>query len=488
MMLCNYLKKIEARIAGKAVNTEIDLEPTADWNAASENSLLFIFKRVSGEYSLPENVKPNGIPYAIVCDEDYRAHPDIALVIRVDDPRAAYAHACYLHLGVDKSDMKIIGVTGTNGKTTTATLIHSILNKSGVKAAFVGTGLIKLGEETVSNEAYTMTTPDPELLYPMLKEFDKAGCKAVVMEVSSHALALGKLSPLNFDIAVFTNLSHEHMDFHNSIEEYFLEKRKLFEKASLCLINIDDAYGRRLYEEYKTKSLSAGVLYAADYYATDIESVGLRGLRYFFRSKSFLFKMKTALIGCFNIYNTMLAAATAITFGIAPCDVKKIINLHEPVCGRMEIIHKEPTVIIDYAHTPLAVEATLKEIRKAIPKNASLITVLGCGGNRDKGKRPKMGDLAAQFSSILILTEDNSRNECRESIIADILSGIPMCERKKCDIVIDRKMAIKKALDLAGTMDAVVILGKGHERYIIDKNGKHEFDERAIVKEHYNEG
>lgn len=466
-------------IPNSTPDTEINIATSV--SMCDEYSILFITPRVSGGYSV--NINDLSIkPLLIISDSDFPDTPGI-YTIRLINPRAALALAYQAYYGIKNGDLTLIAVTGTNGKTSTATLIYDILEGDGIKVGFIGTGLVKYGTHILSGEHYSMTTPDPDFLYSILAKMKGGGCTAVVMEASSHSIALSKLVGLIFDIAVFTNLSGEHLDFHSDIEEYFRVKASLFENTKRAIINIDDEYGSRLYNLYKEKSLSVGIMNKADIYATDIELEGVDGSTFFYRTKKLISKIKTRLVGAFNVYNILMAMAAAIEFGIAPCIAKRIINEHGAIRGRCDVVWKKPLVVIDYAHTPFALENALKSLYSKFISKQSIICLVGCGGERDTKKRPEVARIATKYARHTVICEDNSRGEPFEKIAAEILSGAP--DNKCITVIEDRKSAIRHALSLAGENDIVAIIGKGHEEYIIDKNGKRHFSERAIIREYF---
>lgn len=462
---------------------DAEIKIAASIEDCDEESALFILPRVSGGYSV--DIKDLNIrPALIIASKDFPA-PTGLKIIRHDNVRAAFALAYRELYKIRPGDFNLIAVTGTNGKTSTATLIYDILKKDGVKVGFIGTGMIKYGTHILTGEHYSMTTPDPDFLYSALSKMKDSGYKTVVMEASSHSIALSKLTGLVFDIGIFTNLSGEHLDFHKDMDEYFKVKASLFENCKRAIINIDDPYGERLYNIYKEKSISVGILKRADVFATDIELLGVLGSTFFYRTNSLITKIKTKLVGAFNVYNILMAMSAAIEFGIAPCIAKGVINEHSSIKGRLEIVWQDPIVIIDYAHTPFALENALKSLYSRFIYRQNIICLFGCGGERDTKKRPEFARIATKYARHTVITEDNSRGEPFEKIVSDILIGV---RNKECVTVIEeRRTAIRYALSLAGRGDIVAIIGKGHEEYIIDKNGKRQFSERAIIKEYFEE-
>lgn len=416
------------------------------------------------------------LPLAIICDAN-TILPENIPAIRVSNPRLAMALAFYRYESPRLENIRIIGVTGTNGKTSTATMIYNVLSEAGYKTGFMGTGKIVIDKKDITDEDYSMTTPDPPLLYKSLRRMAEEGCDVIVMEVSSHALALNKLAPIKFDIGVFTNLSSEHLDFHKSMDMYFKAKMELFNLCELAIINIDDKYGRLAFDLCDTRKISAGILWRGNVWATNIKNNGFDGIEYLFHGDSYSFKMKLPLPGVYNAYNSMLAAAVCIEMGVKPCQVKEIMSRLSPVPGRYEIINDRISVIIDYAHTSAAFRNIMSELSKARGGN-KLTVVFGCGGNRDKAKRSIMAKIAEEYADRIIVTSDNSRSEDPKDIISDIIRGF---DRGNYEIREDRTTAINTAITQAEDGDIVAIIGKGAEKYNIDKTGYHPFDEKEII-------
>ncbi len=472
MKLSELILKREAVEYGATGNEEITQIGTA---VDSPGGVLLVITGDSAERHLRDDAPR---PAAILCGTQVTVRENIPC-IKVENVRAAAAYACARLWSYRNGEMLMVGVTGTNGKTGTARFLQKALGAGGYKVGFIGTGAIEAPEKCLSDRYYSMTTPDPWVLFPALSEFKASGCSAVVMEVSSHALALDKVTPIEFDYGIFLNLTPEHLDFHKDMEEYFAAKKRLLDSSRTAVINLDDPYGRRLYKESWKNSISVGVLWRGDVYATHVEDGGFSGVEYMYHGKNFNFTMRLKTAGVHNVYNSMLATAVAADIGVRPCVIKEALADMNGICGRFEIIKDRITVIIDYAHTDKAMEALLSEIRKYTPSSVRLHTVFGCGGERDKSKRPRMAAVAERYSDLITVTSDNPRREDPGQIITQILAGFTGDTHK---VIEDRAEAITNAIVNAEDGDIVVLVGKGAERYSIDKSGYREFDERKIVR------
>ena len=477
MKLCKLIFDDECFLTQEERDIEIE-NITCEVKKSDADTLLFILN----ESALNDFINSKASVKAIVFDQKAEL-PSKKLgrkvkIFKTENVRKLFSFAYSRFCDIDYSRIKFIGITGTNGKTSIASFITKVLEDNGHKVGFIGTGKIILDGAVISDEEYSMTTPDPWVLYPTIKLMEDAGCDIIVMEVSSHALALDKTSPIHFDYAVFSNLGAEHLDFHKNMEQYFLSKKKLFAQCSVGVFNIDDSYGRRACREFEKRKISVGILWQGDVWATHIVNKGFDGTEYMYRDHSFLFKMKLQLAGIHNIYNSMLAAAVCIDFGIKPCDVKHSLGVISTLPGRFEIIKSDITVIIDYAHTPAAYESLLKEIVRAKLPAEKLITVFGCGGERDKEKRPLIAKIAERYSDEIYVTSDNPRSEPPERIIKDITAGFVGSGYK---IITERENAIYEAILSAQSGSIVAIIGKGAEKYSIDSTGYHTFDEKAII-------
>lgn len=401
-------------------------------------------------------------------------------VIKCNDTRKALAVMAANYYDNPSKKMKIIGITGTNGKTTTAFMIKDILESSGKRVGLIGTIANYICGEKIHTER---TTPESLELQELFRNMVEKGVKYCVMEVSSHSLELDRVYGVNFECGIFTNLTRDHLDFHKTFENYYAAKFKLFERSSIKLINTDDTYGIQVIND--CKKLKANNLYSfsvkkeSDYKAYD-EVMGSRNIKFkvkFDNEEQFVL----GIPGEYNIYNALGAIGACNKLGISIEAIRKGIE-NVVVPGRCERVGKEYNlpyeIIIDYAHTPDGLENILKTA-KAFTKG-KLIAIFGCGGDRDKVKRPQMGKIGVDIADISVITSDNPRSEEPMSIIEDIKSGI---NKDNYIIIENRHDAIKKAIEIADEGDVIVIAGKGHETYQILKDKTIHFDEREVVKE-----
>lgn len=482
MKIKSLIPENELKSSILSPNADID-NCTANYKRANEKSLLFLLPgvnfdtyRLAGEY-----VKRK---VAAIVTEDKSRFPKTKIpIIEVKNARRAFAQASSAIAQIDCSRLKIIGITGTNGKTSVATMLKHILSENGRKCGFIGTGKIEFDNKILTDINYSMTSPDPDVLYPVIKKMQELGAEFIVMEVSSHALELHKVSAIPFEIGIFTGLSHEHLDFHKNMENYFSAKEKLINLSKKAIINFDDAYGRRLYDIHRKKALGVGILWGSDFSVREIENLGFDGIRYILRTKRFHTRITLKTPGLYNITNSLLAFAAANECGIAPKDIKDTLIRLNYIEGRFECIHSDITVIIDYAHTPIALENLLKNANCCKNARQKITLVFGCGGERDKEKRPMMAEIAEKFADKTIVTTDNPRGEEPEKIITDIVAGFG---KGSYGVITDRKAAITYAIKKAMPDEIIIIAGKGHEKYICDKDGYHPFDEKGIIREALN--
>ena len=385
--------------------------------------------------------------------------------------------------------MRIIGITGTNGKTTTSYITRAILRAAGYRVGLIGTIQIM-----IEDEVYPIhnTTPDVVELQHTLAIMRDQGMDYVVMEVSSHALDQDRVAGIEFDTAVFTNLTQDHLDYHKTLENYMLAKAKLFDKVSeagvkngkTAVVNIDDVAGKVMLEHAKCRHITYAIDKKADLRATAI-NVLASGANFTLNNEAFgKMPLKLHITGIFNVYNVMSAVGAALAENIESAVIAKVLQEFTSVPGRFELVKagQDFSIIVDYAHTPDGVENVLKTARKIAKKK--IIAVFGCGGDRDRTKRPIMGRLAAELADVVIATSDNPRSEDPEFILNEVETGVKeKIGNKQHEKIVDRRQAIFRAVALAQTDDIVVILGKGHENYQILKDKTIHFDDKEVARE-----
>lgn len=413
---------------------------------------------------------------AVVVEKEVQAD-GAAAVVTVGDTRLALGLISAAYYGYPARGMKLIGVTGTNGKTTTTYLVRSILERYGKNTAILGTISNIIGGTAVEAKR---TTPESYDLQEMFHEMREAKTDYCVMEVSSHSLELKRVAGCTFNVGIFTNLTRDHLDFHGTFENYLNAKMKLFEQSNIAVINIDDPYSDTIIKNLSIPVMSYSQSKDADVTAGSIE-ITSRYSKFQLRYEGREIEIKLPLPGKFNVYNALSASAACLSLGVPIEMVKEGLENVKGVPGRSEVVDsgRGYTIIIDYAHTPDGLENILKTVHEYA--KGRIITLFGCGGDRDRTKRPEMGETAGRLSDICIVTSDNPRTENPESIIEDILPGVRKVT-DKFEVVVDRKLAIEKALSIADKHDVIVIAGKGHETYQVLKNKTIHFDEREIVE------
>ncbi len=399
--------------------------------------------------------------------------------IIVSDTRGLYPHLCAAWFGHPERELTMIGVTGTNGKTTITTVLKKVLMMFGKKSGLIGTCQNEIGDEIL---ATARTTPEPYDLFELLRKMADAGCEYVVMEVSSQGLEQKRTGPCHFKLGVFTNLTQDHLDVHGTIENYYQAKKLLFSICDKAIINTDDEYGRRYLSEITIPSLTYAAEGEAELTADKI-TLAAGGVRYIYRCGDVSRNVSFAMPGLFNVSNSLAVIACARELGLDEKEVIAALGKMTGVRGRAEVVPtgRDFTVICDYAHTPDALENVLKAMKNGAKGKVKCL--FGCGGNRDSKKRPLMAKAAAANSDFMIITSDNPRNEEPDAIIEDILKGLDGCTTPYIRIT-DRREAIHWAVRNAEKDDIIVLAGKGHEDYQILAGGKKiHFDEREVVAE-----
>lgn len=417
---------------------------------------------------------------AIVCETLPANLQNGITYIEVESASKALAFMAANFYKNPSENLKLVGVTGTNGKTTIATLLYQLFKKAGFKV-----GLLSTVKILVDNQEYkaTHTTPDSLTINNYLSLMNDEGVEYCFMEVSSHGIHQNRTEGLKFEGGIFTNLSHDHLDYHATFAEYRDVKKAFFDnlpKEAFALVNIDDKNGLVMLQNTKARKFTYALKTYADYKAQILENQ-MGGLLLKLNDN----EVWTRLIGNFNAYNILAIYATAELLGLEKVENLRLISELESVSGRFQylISNEKITAIVDYAHTPDALQNVLETINSIRTKNEELITVVGCGGDRDKTKRPKMGHIASTLSTKVIFTSDNPRSEVPETIIEDIEKGVEPQNFKKTVSIVDRKQAIKTACQMAQPNDIILIAGKGHETYQEIKGVRTDFDDYKIVQE-----
>jgi UDP-N-acetylmuramoyl-L-alanyl-D-glutamate--2,6-diaminopimelate ligase len=440
--------------------------------------------RLDGHRFLGEAVQ-NGAKVIVI--EDDAAYPDSLAMhtgvvkVVVQNARQALARMAANYYGHPARKLMMIGVTGTNGKTTTTHLVKSILEANGEKVGLIGTIEYAIGAEKMQA---LHTTPESLELHGLLARMVNAGCTSVSMEVSSHALQQSRVHGIEFRAAVFTNLTQDHLDYHGTMENYFQAKKILFDElpeGSSAITNADDPWGLQITASTKARTLRYGVESTADVRASNID-LSLKGISIDIEYGKMKHRVTSPLVGRFNVHNILAAYTTGKAIGVSEQALQQGIASLRAVKGRLERVDspKGWTAIIDYAHTPDALQKCVRAVRELM-SGGRIITVFGAGGDRDKTKRPLMGTVAASLSDLAIVTSDNPRTEDPQQIIRDVVAGIP--EPARVLQIVDRREAIRKATELARPGDVIVIAGKGHEEYQVIGTQKIPFSDRAVVEE-----
>ena len=455
-----------------------------------ENGTLFVAipgVHVDGHKFIPQAVK-SGAVAVLTTRRDAEVPESVSKLVVPELQPSLDAMVPFFHDYPARS-MRVIGITGTNGKTTTSYLTRAILRHAGKKVGLIGTIQIMIEDEVLPIHN---TTPDVVELQNTFALMKAKGMDYVVMEVSSHALDQNRVAGIEFDTAVFTNLTQDHLDYHKTLENYMLAKAKLFELVSqagvkegkTAVVNIDDAAGKTMLEHASCRHLTYAINSEADLRATDVDVLA-SGANFTLNHESFgQMALKLHITGIFNVYNVMSAVGAALAENIKPEVIAKVLQGFTSVPGRFELVKagQDFSIIVDYAHTPDGVENVLRTAREIAKKK--IIAVFGCGGDRDRTKRPIMGRLAAQLADVVIATSDNPRSEDPEFILSEVEAGVKEAiGSKHHEKITDRREAIFRAVELAEKDDIVIILGKGHENYQILKDETIHFDDKEVAKE-----
>lgn len=421
---------------------------------------------------------------AIVCEELPEDMKEGVTYVQTSDSSKALGVIADNYYDHPSAQLKLIGVTGTNGKTTTATLLYDLFQQLGYKAGLLSTVENKIDGQVLPSK---FTTPDALQLNELLHKMVTKGVTHCFMEVSSHALIQGRVEGIDFAGGVFTNISHDHLDYHKTFDNYIAAKKLLFDglsKRAFALTNVDDKRGMIMLQNTKASKNTYGIKSVADYKGK-ILSDSLQGLQLNLDGR----EVWCRLIGKFNAYNLLVAYAVAVELGEDADTVLAALSSLDSARGRFEQVPNGQgvTAIVDYAHTPDALENVLNTISGVRTRNETLITVVGCGGDRDREKRPEMARIAAKFSDKVILTSDNPRTEDPELILADMMQGVPKSEERKTMKITDRKEAIRVACNLAMEQDIILVAGKGHETYQEINGERMPFDDKQILNQLLND-
>ena len=483
MILAELIKNLKYKEFSGVKNLEIN-KIEYDSRLIQEGDLFVAIPgfQIDGHNFIPEAIKRGAVASVMERDGDY----PLKAKILVTDTRIALSHLANKFFDFPSSRMGLVGITGTNGKTSITYMIKSILEKKGHKVGLLGTIAYFLGDKKINA---THTTPESLDLQRILSQMSQNKISWVVMEASSHSLALNRVEDIDFDVAVFTNLTREHLDFHKTMESYREAKGILFENLSIqrvekkekkwAILNRDDPNWEFFYNKAKvpklTYSLEKG---EGDVYPKSFV-YDLNGIRMDLKTPSEQIEVKLNLLGKSNIYNALASAAVCSAIGIDLAMIKSGLESLSPIPGRMEKIDcgQNFNIIIDYAHTPYAFERLLNDIREI--SKGKIFLVFGCGGDRDKGKRPLMGEIASRLADFSFITSDNPRTEDPQRIFEDILARVE--DKRKVKIVADRKEAIRKVLEEARKNDTVILAGKGHEDYQIIGDKKVHFSDKEEV-------
>ncbi len=418
---------------------------------------------------------------AIVAERlDAEPAPGSPTFVRVPDSAEALGWMASAFFGYPARELEVVGVTGTNGKTTTVTLLHDLFQGLGYKAGLLSTVENRIGEQVL---AATHTTPDPMAIHGLLREMADSGCTCAFMEVSSHAAHQRRIAGLPFRGAVFTNLTRDHLDYHKTFKAYIAAKKLFFDhlpEEAFALVNADDKHGQVMVQNTKAKVYTYSLRRLADYRAKLVES-SLFGLELELEGAPFF----SRLIGAFNAYNLLAAYGVARLLGQDAQEVMTELSRLQPAEGRFSYVQDAEgrTGIVDYAHSPDALEKVMQTLSRIRDSQARLIIVVGCGGDRDKGKRPQMAKIACDYSQQVVFTSDNPRFEKPEAILDDMEAGIPAGARQRVLRITDRREAIRAAVALARPGDIVLVAGKGHEKYQEIEGVKYPFDDLKELKQ-----
>ncbi len=480
------LKDILYKVALQSVSgdTAVEVAALAFDSRKVEANTAFIATRgtqVDGHDYIEQAIEKGAV--AIICEEFPENLNTAITYVQVKNSSEALGIMASNFFGNPSTKLKLVGVTGTNGKTTCVSLLFQLFKQLGYNVGLLSTVVNKINDEII---VATHTTPDAIQMNELMAKMVAKGCSHCFMEVSSHALVQHRVSGLTFKGAVFTNLSHDHLDYHKTFDEYIKAKKMLFDglpSSAFALTNTDDKRGSIMLQNTKATKHNYALKTMADFKARILSNT-LQGLELDIEGHNVWFK----LIGDFNAYNLMAVYGAAILLEEEPADVLQTLSDLNPAPGRFEQVLTDTgiTAIVDYAHTPDALENVLSTIKVFRSGNEKVITVVGCGGNRDTTKRPEMAKIACELSDKVVLTSDNPRFEEPMAIIEDMQKGVSPSNYRKTLVMADRREAIKTACSMAEPKDIILVAGKGHETYQDVKGVKSDFDDRKVLKEMLN--
>ncbi len=479
MKLNELLKAIQPiQVIG---NQEVEIkEVNIDSRQVREGDLFMAMRgtQTDGHAYIASAIEKGAV--AVLCEDLPEQLNDGVTYIQVKESEDAVGKLATAFYGDPTSKMKLVGVTGTNGKTTIATLLYNTFRYFGYKVGLVSTVCNYIDDEAVPTEH---TTPDPITLNRLLGKMADSGCKYAFMEVSSHSIDQKRISGLKFAGGIFTNLTRDHLDYHKTVDNYLRAKKKFFDdmpKDAFCLTNLDDKNGMVMVQNTRAKVCTYSLRSLSDFKGKLLES-HFEGMILEFNNR----ELSVQFIGKFNASNLLAVFGAAVLLGKKEEDVLVALSTLKPVSGRFETVRSPQgfTAIVDYAHTPDALVNVLNAIHGVVEGKGQIITVCGAGGNRDKGKRPLMAKEAAKLSDRVIITSDNPRFEEPQEIINDMLAGLDKEDMRKTLSIVDRREAIKTACMLAQPGDVILVAGKGHENYQDVKGVKHHFDDKEVLSE-----
>lgn len=476
MKLKDILKGIECRLQGSAEVEVKDLQFDSRKVTAGTLFVAQVGTKVDGHDFIARAVASGAV--AVLCQRIPEEVSDGVTYIVVDNSDRALGEAAANYYGHPSRQLKLVGITGTNGKTTTVTLLHRMFRLAGNHVGLISTIVNKIDEEEIPTGH---TTPDALELNGLLSRMVQAGCGFCFMEVSSHSVVQQRIAGLEFSGAIFSNITHDHLDFHKTMANYIAAKKGFFDAlppSAWALTNVDDRNGRVMVQNTRAKVHTYGLNHLGDFHCRVLEE-GFEGMHLNVNGN----ELWSRLVGRFNAYNLLAIYGAAVLSGIEPAEAVRLLTLLEPAPGRFQYVSgRGITAIVDYAHTPDALENVIGTINDIRRKNQQLITVVGCGGDRDKTKRPEMAQIASKGSDKLVLTSDNPRSENPESILDDMEAGLSPEQLCHTVRITDRRQAIRTACMMAREGDIILIAGKGHEKYQEVNGVRSHFDDVEEVE------